>query len=355
MCKVIQKGAKDQGYADSRCSRHMTRNMSYLLDFKEFNEGYVTFGGGANGGKITGKGIIKTDNLDFEDVYFVKELKFNLLVCHRSSKDKTTGLLKKFIIEIENLVDKKVKIIRCDSRTEFKNNVMNDFCTMKGIRREFSVARTLQQNSVAERRNRTLIEAAKTMLADSKLPAIFWAEVVNTSCYVQNRALVVKPHNKTPYELFRGKTHALSFMRPFRCHVTILNTLDHFGKFNGKADEGAGPEWLFDIDMLTKSMNYMPVITRTNSNNFAGTKDRIGAGQSSMETGSTQDYIFMPLWKDGSPLFNSSLKISDDVGSPLFGDARMKHDEVLDKESGASNELNFSFENLSTKYPDDLK
>nr|GFC94058.1 hypothetical protein [Tanacetum cinerariifolium] len=117
----------------------------------------------------------------------------------------------------------------------------------------------------------------------------------------------------------------------------------------------ARPEWLFDIDMLTKSMNYMPVITRTNSNNFASTKDRIGAGQSSMETGSTQDYIFMPLWKDGSPLFNSSLKIFDDVGSPLFGDAGMKRDEVLDKESGDSNELNFSFENLSTKYPDDLK
>ncbi|GJU48345.1 ribonuclease H-like domain-containing protein [Tanacetum coccineum] len=216
-----------------------------------------------------------------------------------ATKDETTGILKKFITEIENLVDKKVKIIRCDNGTEFKNSVMNDFCAMKGIRREFSVARTPQQNGVAERRNRTLIEAARTMLADSKLPTTFWAEAVNTACYVQNRVLVVKPHNKTPYELFRGRTPSLSFMRPFGCHVTILNTLDHLGKFDGKSDDGFfvgyslnskafrvynirtrkveenlhvrfledkpiiagdGPKWLFDIDVLTKSMNYMQLL-----------------------------------------------------------------------------------------------
>nr|GEY76450.1 retrovirus-related Pol polyprotein from transposon TNT 1-94 [Tanacetum cinerariifolium] len=65
-----------------------------------------------------------------------------------------------------------------------------------------------------------------------------YAEAVNTACYVQTRVLVVKPHNKTLYELFRGRTHALSFMRPFGCHVTILNTLDHLGKFDGKFDDG---------------------------------------------------------------------------------------------------------------------
>nr|GEU52429.1 ribonuclease H-like domain-containing protein [Tanacetum cinerariifolium] len=104
--------------------------------------------------------------------------------------------------------------------------------------REFSVAKTPQQNGVAERKNKTLIEAARTMLADSKLPTTFWAEAVNTACYVQNRVLVIKPYNKTPYELFLGKKLALSFMRPFGYPVTILNTLDHLGKFDGKADEG---------------------------------------------------------------------------------------------------------------------
>nr|GEX65400.1 hypothetical protein [Tanacetum cinerariifolium] len=84
---------------------------------------------------------------------------------------------------IENQMDHKVKTIRCDNETEFKNRIMNEFCEMKGIRREFSVARTPQQNGVAERKNRTLIEAARTMLADSKLPTTFQAEAVNTACY----------------------------------------------------------------------------------------------------------------------------------------------------------------------------
>nr|GEX31632.1 retrovirus-related Pol polyprotein from transposon TNT 1-94 [Tanacetum cinerariifolium] len=208
---------------------------------------------------------------------------------------------------------------------------MNDFCAMKGIRREFSVARTPQQNGVAERRNRTLIEAARTMLVDSKLPITFWAKAINTACYVQNRALVVKPYNKTPYKLFRGRTPTLSFMRPFGCHVIFLNTLDHLDKFDGKANEGyfvrysmnskafrvhniitrrveeslhieflenkpivagAGPKWLLDIHMLTKSMNYVLVIAGINSDDFSGTKDSIGADDPKMpglETIATYD------------------------------------------------------------------
>ncbi|GKF54915.1 ribonuclease H-like domain-containing protein [Tanacetum coccineum] len=189
---------------------------------------------------------------------------------------------------------------------------------MKGIMRQFSVARTPQQNGVAERRNRTLIEAVKTMLSDSKLPTTFWAEAVNTACYVHNRVLVVKPHNKTPYELFHGRTPTLSFMRPFRCPVTILNTIDHLGKFNGKADEdffvgyslnskafrvfniitktveenlhirfskstpnvvGSGLDWLFDIDALTRKMNYKPIVAGTQSNSFASTKASDNAGK----------------------------------------------------------------------------
>ncbi|GJR59010.1 putative ribonuclease H-like domain-containing protein [Tanacetum coccineum] len=216
-----------------------------------------------------------------------------------ATKDETSGILKSFITRVENLIDQRVKVIRCDNGTEFKNKEMNQFCERKGIKREFSVARTPQQNGVAERKNRTLIEAARTMLADSKLPTTFWAEAVNTACYVQNRVLVTKPHNKTPYELFLGRKPALGFMRPFGCPVTILNTIDHLGKFDGKADEGffvgysinskafrvfnsrtriveenlhvqfsentpniagSGPNWLFDIDALTKSMNYKPVL-----------------------------------------------------------------------------------------------
>ncbi|GJZ58124.1 putative ribonuclease H-like domain-containing protein [Tanacetum coccineum] len=258
-----------------------------------------------------------------------------------ASKDETSGILKSFITQIENLVDKKVKIIRCDNGTEFKNRVMSEFCEKKGIKREFSVARTPQQNGVAERRNRTLIEAARTMLADSKLPTTFWAEAVNTACYVQNRVLVVKPHNKTPYELFRGRTPSLSFMKPFGCHVTILNTLDHLGKFDGKSDDGFFVGYslnskafrVYNIrtrkvkeNLHVRFLEDKPIIAGTNSNDFVITKESIGAGHSSEETGSSQDYILMPLWKDGSPFDSSSKDASNDKPQPS-NDAGKKDDE----------------------------
>ncbi|GKD53504.1 retrovirus-related pol polyprotein from transposon TNT 1-94 [Tanacetum coccineum] len=252
-----------------------------------------------------------------------------------ATKDETSGILKSFITGIENLVDHKVKVIRCDNRTEFKNREMNQFCEIKGILRQFSVARTPQENGVAERRNRTLIEAAMTMLVASKLPTTFCADAVNTACYVQKRVLVVKPHNKTPYELFYGRTPTLSFMRPFGCLITILNTIDHLGKFDGKADEGffvgyslnskafrvfnsktriveenlhirfsestpnvigSGPDWLFNIDALTRTMNYELIVTGTQSNGFAGTKASDNAGQARKETEPVKDYILLPLW-----------------------------------------------------------
>nr|GFC81587.1 putative ribonuclease H-like domain-containing protein [Tanacetum cinerariifolium] len=119
--------------------------------------------------------------------------------------DETPPVLKTFIIGLENLLSLKVKIIRCDNRTEFKNVDLNQFCGLKDIKREFSVPRTPQQNGIAKRKNRTLIEAARTLLADSLLLILFWAEVVNTASYVQNRVLVIKPHNKTPYELLHGR------------------------------------------------------------------------------------------------------------------------------------------------------
>ncbi|GJV74779.1 putative ribonuclease H-like domain-containing protein [Tanacetum coccineum] len=224
------------------------------------------------------------------------------------TKDETYYILKDFITFIENQLNKKVKAIRCDNGTEFKNSKLIELCGSKGIKRDYSNARTPQQNGVAERKNRTLIEAARTMLADSKLPTMFWTEAVSTACYVLNRVLVTRPHNKTPYELLSGKVPNISHLKPFGCHVTILNTSDHLGKFKGKADEGfivgyaayskayrvynlsskkieetlnlryledkpnvqgLGQEWYFDLDYLTDSLSY----TRFKSNQPAGTQD----------------------------------------------------------------------------------
>ncbi|GJR74057.1 putative ribonuclease H-like domain-containing protein [Tanacetum coccineum] len=190
------------------------------------------------------------------------------------------------------------------------------------------------------------------MLADSKLPTTFWAEAVNTACYVQNRVLVIKPHNKTPYELFNGRPPIISFMRPFGCPVTILNTLDHLGKFDGKADEGffvgysvnskafrvfnsrtriveetlhitflenkpnvvgSGPEWLFDIDTLTKSMNYKPVVAGNQTNGNAGTKESIDAGQARKKIVPSHEYILLPLWTPDSPISSSPKRSDDEV------------------------------------------
>ncbi|GJU45506.1 ribonuclease H-like domain-containing protein [Tanacetum coccineum] len=167
---------------------------------------------------------------------------------------------------------------------------MNQFCEMKGIKREFSVARTPQQNGVAERKNRTLIEAARTMLVDSKLPTTFWAEAVNTACYVLNRVLVIKPHNKTPYELIRGRPPLIDFMKPFRIVEETLNIRFLENTPNVK---GNGPDWLFDVDSLTISMNYVPVVTGNQTNGIAGTKDNIVAGQAQKEKEPEQEYILV--------------------------------------------------------------
>ncbi|GJV30370.1 putative ribonuclease H-like domain-containing protein, partial [Tanacetum coccineum] len=237
---------------------------------------------------------------------------------------------------IENLIDLNMKVIRCDNGNEFKNKVMNQFFEMKGIKWEFIVARTPQQNGVAERKNRTLIEAARTMLADLNLPTTFWADAVNTVCR--------KP--------------ALSFMRPFGCLVTIFNTLDHQRKFDGKADEGffvgystnskairvfnsrtriveenlhvkfskatpniarSGPNWLFDIDALTKSINYEPVVAGNQSNGNACTKACDDAGKARMETVNDTYYILLPFFTQ-DPSFSSNSKDSPDAGFKPLGE-----------------------------------
>nr|GEV70692.1 hypothetical protein [Tanacetum cinerariifolium] len=189
--------------------------ISYLTDFNEFDGGYVAFGEELNVVRLLAKEqselrkqykvsfkskiqnsisqplfILRMDLFGPTSMSIIMHKKYCLVitddfsrftwVSFLATKDETSTILKIFITEIENLVDKKVKIIRSDNGTEFKNSVMNEFCQEKGIKRKCSVARTPQQNRVAERRNRTLIKA--------------------------NRVLVVKPHFKTPYELFRGQS-----------------------------------------------------------------------------------------------------------------------------------------------------
>ncbi|GKA84523.1 ribonuclease H-like domain-containing protein [Tanacetum coccineum] len=400
---------QEKGVIDSGCSRHMTGNMSYLSDYEEIDGGYVAFGGDPKGGKITGKGKIRTGKLDFEDVYFVKELKFNLFsvsqMCDKKNSVLFTDTECVVLSSDFKLLDESQVLLRVPRKDNMYNVDLRNVVPQGGLTCLFAKA-TLDESNLWHRRLghvnfKTMNKLVRGNLArglpskifendhtcvacqkgkqhkassDSKLPTTFWAEAVNTACYVQNRVLVIKPHNKTPYELFHGRTPSLSFMRPFGCPVTILNTLDHLGKFDGKADEGffvgysvnskafrvfnsrtriveetlhitflenkpnvagSGPSWLFDIDTLTKSMNYKPVVAGNQSNGSAGTKACDNAGKARVETVPGKDYILLPLLTQDSP-FSSSSKDSPDAGFKPSGEEEKKDAKVPEKESGVS-------------------
>ncbi|GJV80873.1 putative ribonuclease H-like domain-containing protein, partial [Tanacetum coccineum] len=480
----LHTDAGDEGIVDSGCSRSMTGNKERLDDFQPFRGGKVTFGGGE--GRITGKGTIRTPKLDFENVYYVKELQqFNLFsvsqICNKKNrvlftdtdylvlsndfklldksmvllrvprkhnlytfnlnnlapkenlaclvakassdeavkwhrrmahvnyknmnkqatqttykaitavssiseplqllhmdlfgptsirsiyhkfyclvitddysrfcwvffletKDETYSILKDFIPLVENQLNKKVKAIRCDNGTEFMNAKSIALCGEKGIKRDYSNARTPYQNGVAERKNRTLIEAARTMLADSKLPTMFWTEA----------------------------TPSISHFKPFGCHVTILNTSDHLGKFDGKADEGylvgysasnrayrvynmankrveetmnlrfleekaniqgIGHEWSFDLDYLTDSLGY----NRDKANQSAGTQDvssnPAGFQDDDSDSDSDEQVILVPSYPSnnipGAETKDTSDGVLFDTAEDIFQQelARLKDQE----------------------------
>ncbi|KAI3677759.1 hypothetical protein L6452_37027 [Arctium lappa] len=512
-----QLKGKSIWHVDSGCSRHMTGNMSCLQDFKHINGGHVAFGDNLTGGKISGKGNVTKGKMTFEDVYYVDQLKYNLLsvsqvvdesmillrtprkdnvycldmdnvysdsslnclvskasvdesslwhrrMCHMNfktmnklvknnlvkglpskvfscddhcvaclkgkqhktshktkeinsisscllllhmdlfgptnvmsigkksyclvivddysrftwvyflrTKDETSGLIKSFILRIENQTNQKVKVIRSDNGTEFKNLDLNTFCEEKGIERQYRAPRTPQQNGVAERRNRTLIEYARSLLADSKLPITFWAKAVNTACYVQNRVLVVKPKNKTPYELLNKRKPFIGFFKPFGCPCTILNTKSHLGKFDSKADDGflvgyssqskayrvfnsssriieesdnvkcnentpnpigSGPQWLFDIDSLTNSFGF-------SSDDYAGSGCG-GSGTRQVQESISKSVIF-PI-----PTVNS---FEDCEKEPSTGPSQSE-EESRDEETQENKESEVAAENTSVELND---
>ncbi|GJW33369.1 putative ribonuclease H-like domain-containing protein [Tanacetum coccineum] len=366
-----QKEYKEKGVIDNGCSRHMTGNKCYLTEYEDYDGGFFSFGDGK--GRISGKGKINTGTLDFDNVYFCKELKYNTeclvlssdfklldesqVLLRVSRKDNIYSVDLKSVVPTKGLTCLFAKATIDESNLWHRRLGHTNFKNMNKLVRE-------NLNGVAERRNRTLIEVVRTMLVNSKLPTTFWAEVVNTACYVLNRVLAIKPHNKTPYELIHGKTPLIDFMKPFGCPVTILNTRDHLGKFDGKADEGffvgysvvskamrvfnkrtriveetlnirflentpnvteIGPNWLFDVDSLSKSMNYVPVIAGNQTNGIAGKRDTIVASQAEKKIKPEQEYILIPL-STTDPLISQGPKDSEK-------DARMKPIEVDENEA----------------------
>ncbi|GKD87049.1 retrovirus-related pol polyprotein from transposon TNT 1-94 [Tanacetum coccineum] len=131
-----------------------------------------------------------------------------------------------------------IRRIRTDNGTEFVNQTLREYYEKVGISHETSVARSPQQNGVVERRNRTLIEAARTMLIYAKAPLFLWAEAVATACYTQNRSMIRRRHGKTPYELLHDKPPDLSYLHVFGALCYPTNDSENLGKLQPKADIG---------------------------------------------------------------------------------------------------------------------
>nr|GEY21712.1 hypothetical protein [Tanacetum cinerariifolium] len=180
-----------------------------------------------------------------------------------ATKDETSYVLKSFITRIENLVDHKVKVIRCDNRVKFKNREMNQFCKMKGILRKFRVARTPQQNGVTKRRNMTLIEAARIMLVDSKYPIIILNIIDHLGKFdgtVDEGFFVGYSLNSKAFRVFNSRTKIVEENLHIRFGESTPNVV------------GSEPNWLFDIDALTRTINYEPIVADPKSSHNDGSK-----------------------------------------------------------------------------------
>ncbi|GKC13231.1 putative ribonuclease H-like domain-containing protein [Tanacetum coccineum] len=406
--KVLDHGnpqidLQDQGVINSGCSRHMTGNMSYLTDYEEIDGGYmfILLEGSQRREKslemvplellidesqvllrvprknnmysVDLKNIVPKGGLTclfvkatsdesklwhrrlgyLNFITMNKLVKGNLVrglpsklfendqtcvACHKgkqhrasfvtddysrftwvfflANKNETSGTLKSFITGIENLVDHKVKVIRCDNGTEFKNKEMNQFCEMKDHFGKFD--------------------------------------------------------GKANEGFFVGYSLNSKAFRVFNSRIRIVEENLHI-KFSENTPNvvGSGPDWLFDIDALTKIMNYEPIVAGTQSNDFVGTKANNNAGQAIKETTIVKDYILLPLWTADLP-FSQDPKSSQDEGSKPSSDAGKKVDEDPRKESecndqekednvnntnnvnaAGTNEVNADGGKTSIKLPDD--
>ncbi|GJX76354.1 putative ribonuclease H-like domain-containing protein [Tanacetum coccineum] len=223
-----QKDLKDKGVIDSGYSRHMTENRSCLTDYKEIDRGFVAFGGNSKGGKITRKGKIRTGKLDFEDVYFVKELKFNLF-------------------NVSQMCDKKNSVLFTDTE-----------CVVLSL--DFKLTDESHVLLKVPRKDNMYSVDLRNVVPQGGLTCLFAKATPDESNLWHRRLGHVnfKTMNKLVRgNLVRGRKPALSFMRPFGYPVTILNTIDHLGKFDGKANEG------FFIGYSTNSKAFRVFNSRT--------------------------------------------------------------------------------------------
>nr|GEV15104.1 putative ribonuclease H-like domain-containing protein [Tanacetum cinerariifolium] len=323
-----QHALKDKGVIDSGCSRHMIGNMSYLSDFKKINGEYVAFGGNPKGGKIFGKGKIKTGNLVRGLPIKVFENDNTCVTCKKGKQHRTSSKTKHV-----SSIDQPLYRLHVDlfGPTFVKSLNKKSYCLV--VTDDYSRFTWVFFLATKDETSPIL----KTFITSLENQLSLKVEAVNIACYVQNRVLVTKPYNKTPYELLHGRTPSIGFMRPFSCHVAFLNTLDPLGKFERNVDEGflvgysvsskafrvfnsrtriiqetlhvnflenkpnvagSGPTWLFDIYSLTRTMNYQPVTAGNQTNPSAGFQDKFSAEKVGEDV--DQQYVLFRVWSSGS-------------------------------------------------------
>ncbi|GJR01673.1 retrovirus-related pol polyprotein from transposon TNT 1-94 [Tanacetum coccineum] len=150
--------------------------------------------------------------------------------------DETLEVLKDFLTMIQRNLQALVIFVRTDRGTKFLNKTLHAFFKEEGIKHQTSTPRTPEQNGVVERRNRTLVEAARTMLSASKLPLFFWAEAIATACYTQNRSIIIPTHEKTAYHIINDRKPSIKHLHIFGCTCYLSRDSENLDKMKEKGD-----------------------------------------------------------------------------------------------------------------------
>nr|GEU43463.1 putative ribonuclease H-like domain-containing protein [Tanacetum cinerariifolium] len=342
--------------------------------YQEIDGGFVAFGGSLKRGKNSGKRKIRTGKLDFEDVYFVKELKFNLFFISQMCDKKNSVLF----IETECLVlspnfkllDENQVLLKVPRLNNMYTFDLKNIAPSGGLICLFAKA-TIDESNLWHRRLghinfKTMNKLVRGNLVRGGLICLFAKATIDESNLWHRRlghinfktmnklkgkqhkafyktklvSSISQPLQMLHMDLFGltfvkslnnkmyclvvtndfSRSSNIDFMKPFGCPVTILNTLDHLGKFERNVGEGflvgysinrRSPEWLFDIDSLTKSMNYEPVTAGNQTNDDACIEINVNVGKVEQEKASDHEFILLPFMHSKSPL-SSSTQSSDD-------------------------------------------
>nr|GEX85010.1 putative ribonuclease H-like domain-containing protein [Tanacetum cinerariifolium] len=321
--------------------RVRSKNMSYPSDFEEINGGYVAFGGNLKGGKIIGKGKIRTGKLDFDDVYFVQELKFNLFSVSQMCNKKNNVLF----------IDTECIVLSSDFKLPDANHVL------LRVPREKNMYNVNLKNIVPSENLTCLF--GKATLDESNL----WHRRLGYINFkIMNKLVKGKFNGKADEEFLVGYSVSSKAFRVFNSRTRIVQETLHINFLENQPNvAGSRPTWLFDIDTLTQSMNYQPVLAGNQPNPSAGIQEHFNADK--VGEGNVQQYVLFPLWSSGSKDPHNTdddttfevKKHESEVHVSLSSSAKTKkHDDKTKKEAkGKSHvELSTGVRNLSEEFED---